>query len=170
MGWGHYLRSAATEPPGADSAPAASAVHSPFSLNVVFTTWQGTLAALNVADRQSRSLGLRVVLWYFQTVPSHFTPSCPPVSTEFLKQRLLAMARTCRRTEDVEIRICFCTNEQSCMQALLPPESVVIAGGRKRWWLSREQRTAAFLRSHGCRVLFIADRPGKRVAPAGMIS
>jgi hypothetical protein len=166
MGPERHLRAVAKEQPRRAETAEASAEHSKFALNVVFTTWRGTMAALGVADRQSRSLGSRILLWYFQTVPSQFSTSCPPVSTDFAKRRLAAMARKCCRNAEVEIHICFCTDQRSCMRVVLTPESIVIAGGRRRWWSSREQRIAALLRSYGCQVLFVPEKSQPRIVSA----
>jgi hypothetical protein len=129
---------------------------SAFALHVVFTTWPGTLAALQMAARQSRSLGARIVIWFFEQVPRQFTTASPPISTKFLKRRLQAMARKCCPGVESQIRICLCTDQWQSMRTVFTPESVVLAGGRKRWWGSREQRTVTLLRSHGCRVLFVS--------------
>jgi hypothetical protein len=128
-------------------------------VSVVFTTWQDTMAALRMADRLSRSLEARIVLWHFQAITRHFTMSSPPISTQFLKHRLAAMIRKCCRMSESEIRICFCSNWEQCLRTAFAPEDVVIVGGRKRWWPSLEQRTATILKSRGCRVLLCTDEP-----------
>lgn len=129
-----------------------------FTVHVVFTTWPGTLAALRMAAQRPYLFEPRIIVWFFQQVPRQFSAVLPPVSTDFLKRRLRAMARKCCSGVETEIRICLCTNERECMRAALPPENVVLAGGRKRWWPwpSRERRIAAFLKTCGCRVLFVA--------------
>jgi hypothetical protein len=162
MDWDVNLRSVAVEPLPTAATAEPPPEHPRFALNVVFTTWRGTLAAVRIASRLSGSLGARILIWYFQTVPSQFSPSSPPVSTEFVKRRLGAMVRMCGRRSEAEIHICFCTDQRRCMQAVFAPESVVIAGGRRRWWSSREEKTAALLQSYGCRVLFVTDRPKPR--------
>jgi hypothetical protein len=133
-----------------------SAEFSTFALHIVFTTWPGTLAALQLAVAQSQLLEPRIIVWAFQQIPRQFSAGSPPVATEFLKRRLRALARKCCPKTDVQIRVCLCTNQQDCMKTAFPQEGVLMVGGRKRWWRTREEKMAGFLRSCGHHVLFVA--------------
>jgi hypothetical protein len=159
MNWNRALRSPAAQRPASAEPGELSPGRSKFAVHVVFTTWPGTLAALRTAAQQSRLLDPRIIVWFFQQVPRQFSTVSPPVSTDFIQRRLRAMARKCCPDIETEIRICLCTNQWECMKAAFTPDNVVVAGGKRRWWRSREQRMAAFLRSYGCRVLFVATTP-----------
>jgi hypothetical protein len=159
MEWMGNSRSVLVQPPEATEPAGPSGDFPRVVLHVIFTTWPGTIAALRVADRQSQSLGARIVIWFFQTVPRQFPASSPPISTSFIRRRLRAMARKCCRNAEVEIRICLCTNQLRSMEQAFASDAVVLAGGRKRWWRSREQKMTAFLRSCGYRALFVRIEP-----------
>ena len=159
MSWNRALRSPTVQRPASAEPGELSPDHSEFAVHVVFTTWPGTLAALQTAAQQARLLDPRIIVWFFQQIPSQFSTASPPVSTDFLKRRLRAMARKCCPDVETEIHICLCTNQWECMKAAFALDNLVVAGGKKRWWRSREQRMAAFLRSSGCRVLFVPTKP-----------
>ena len=159
MRWIKKLRSGAVEQPGTVERPELLAACSTFTIHVIFTTWPGTLAALRMAAQQTQSLGARIVIWCFQVVPRQFTATSPPVSTRFVEQQMRSMVKKYCQNMEVEIRMCLCTNQENCMRRVFTPETVVLAGGRKRWWPTREQRTAQLLESHGCRVLFVTSGP-----------
>lgn len=158
MTWNRALRYPAPQRPASAEPDEPLPDRSKFALHVVFTTWPGTLAALRIAAQQSRLLEPRIILWFFQQIPRQFSAASPPISTDFIQRRLRAMARKCCPDVGTEIRICLCTNQWECMRAAFTPDNVVVAGGRKWWWHSREQKMAAFLRSYGCRVLFVATQ------------
>jgi hypothetical protein len=159
MGLPEYFRSTSIEQRKIAAPPETSSDLAPFIVHVVFTSWQGTLGSLQHASQMSRSLGAKIVLWYFQNVPRQFAASQAPVSTHFLKRRLCAMARKCCHRTDVEIRIYACTDPDRCMKSSLLAGSVVLIHGRKRWWWpTPEQKAASALESNGCRVLFDGGR------------
>ena len=164
MDWGRTFRARATRPQQAVQSFESTPESHPFSIHVVFTTWRGTRAAMRVAGLQSRSLGARIVLWYFQVVPSQFNLASPPVSTEFVARRLAAIAQEYCAESEAEVHICFCTDQRHSMTRALAAESLVITGGKRRWWRSREERIATLLQSHGCRVLFVSDRDAAPVS------
>ena len=131
-------------------------------VNVVFTTWPGTQAALKLAGKWAHYLEARVVVWFLEVVPRQFALRRPPASVEFAERRLSAMAMKCCDDLNVEIRLCLCTDLRQCLMANLKPESVIFIGGRTRWWRTWERNLAEFLKSQEHVVLFVDTREERR--------
>ncbi len=138
-----------------------------FEVNVIFTTWLGTQAALHTASQWACCLGTRIVLWVPQVVPRQFSFTAPPVSTAFTERRLQSLVVACCEDLEVVIRICLCRDGEQCLLTVLEPDSVVLVGGKRRWLRTQEQKLATLLHSHGHRVLFI---PTKENVPATVVS
>jgi hypothetical protein len=150
------LREAISEPPG------EFGFGERFEVDVIFTTWPGTQAALYAARQWTRYLDARVVLWSPQVVPRRFSMTAPPVSTGFIEHSLQRLAEVCCGGVEVVIRVCLCREQHDCLLSVLSPQSIVLVGGKVRWWSTQEQRLTGFLHSAGLRVLFI---PVKERAP-----
>jgi len=131
-------------------------------VNVIFTSWLGTGAALKVASIWARCLGGRIVLWYPQVVSRQLALTAPQVPASFTEERVKSLAVTWAADTEIAVRVCLCRDAQECLLSALASESIVLLGGRPRWWRTREQKLAAFLKSAGHRVLFI---PAKEQAP-----
>ena len=127
--------------------PECSGFDAEFQINVIFTTWLGTHAALQTAGQWARCLGARIVLWFPQIVPRQFSITAPPVPTTFTEQRLQSLAAVCCEDLEIVIRVCLCRDEEQCLLNGLEPESVVLVGGKRRWFPTQEQKLAAFLQS-----------------------
>ncbi|HXH86728.1 MAG TPA: hypothetical protein VNI35_07860 [Nitrospira sp.] len=150
------MREAISEPPG------DYGFGEKFEVDVIFTTWPGTQAALYAVREWTRYLDARVVLWSPQVVPRRFSMTAPPVSTGFIEHSLQRLAEVCCDGMEVVIRVCLCREQHDCLLSVLSPQSIVLVGGKVRWWHTQEQRLAGFLHSAGLRVLFI---PVKERAP-----
>ena len=137
-----------------------------FVVNVIFTTWLGTQDALRTASQWARCLGARIVLWSPQIVPRQFSVTAPPVSTDFMEQRLQSLAVECCEDLDISIRVCLCRDVGRCVLNVLEPDSLVLVGGKKRWFSTQEQKLATLLHSHGHRVLFIHAKENVPAMPA----
>jgi hypothetical protein len=124
-------------------------------VNVVFTTWAGTQAALKMAGQWTQYLEARIVVWFLEVVPRQFALRRPPSSVEFTERRLTKLATSCCDGVDVEIRLCLCTNFSQCLVANLKPDSMVFMGGRTRIWRTWERKLAEFLKVQGHVVLFV---------------
>ena len=61
----------------------------------------------------------------------------------------------CCGEEEIKVCVYLCGNERQCLAQVLRPGSLVLLGGRKRWWRSAEEKLAGFLESLGHRVLFV---------------
>ena len=147
------------KPSSSDSGPR-------LKITVIFTTPEGTLAALRTAQDLARNLGLQISLVTAEVVPFHFPLDRPPVSIDFLKQRSLALvSKSDIEAEQVNIDLYFCRDRKQCLQRILVPNSVVVIGGRNHWLIRRERKLEAFIRSLGHRVISV-DTKSKSVNKA----
>ncbi len=124
-------------------------------INVVFTTLQGTMAALKAAQELSRGLDAQTLLLVPQVVPLQFPLSSPPVSTAFIQQQAYFMAQKCTGETGINVQVYLCGNRMKCLMKALRPQSLVVLGGKKRWWRAPEEKLAQFLRRKGHRVIFV---------------
>jgi hypothetical protein len=150
-------QTAAPAPPWCDRLGAE------FVVNVIFTTWHGTHAALQKATQWAHCLGAQIMLWCPQIVPRQFSLTDPPISTDFTEQRLRFLVMEFCADQEIAVRVCLCRDVEQCLLHVLDLDSVVLLGGKKRWLRTPEQKLATLLYSHGHRVLFI---PTKESVPA----
>ena len=154
---------AVDERPATPASPSCNGLGAEFVVNVIFTTWHGTHAALRAASRWARCLDARIVLWSPQVVPRQFSVTAPPVSRAFTEQRLQSLVGAYCENLEIVIRVCLCRDLELCVLNVLEPDSVVLVGGKKRWLRTQEQKLACLLQAFGHRVLFI---PTKENVPA----
>ncbi len=139
-----------------DGAPQAGA-SAKLEVNVIFTNTQGTLAALKMAGYLACNLGARINLVVAQVVPLPFPLTRPPVSVAFTEQRLLDVA--CQGAQgplETAVNLYLCRDRGQALLRALKPRSLVVIGGRARWWPTAESRLATMIRSKGHQVIFAA--------------
>jgi len=69
----------------------------------------------------------------------------------FAEQQLLALAG--EQPVETNIQMYLCRDLTETIRRVLKPDSVVVIGGRKRWWPTPEQKLAAILRRDGHHVI-----------------
>lgn len=124
-------------------------------VNVIFTDDEGTLTALKTAGALAHDLRARINLLVFQVVPLAFPLTRPPVSIPLTEQRLLDLA--CQGAQgplDTDVHLYLCRDKRQVLLQVLTPKSLVVIGGRRRSWPTRESRLARTLRSKGHQVIF----------------
>lgn len=122
-------------------------------VNVIFTTIPGTLAALRLAGQYARDLRCRISILATQIVPYPLPLERPPVAPEFTTRCYRTLAADQRI--ETRVQVYLCRDSQQALLRALKPNSLVVIGGRKRWWPTREQALARILRSHGHQVIFV---------------
>jgi hypothetical protein len=125
-------------------------------MTVVFTSEKGTLAALRAAAGLAGNLSARITLLVTEVVPFSLPLDKPPVSIEFLERRPLALVSESRiHPDEISIKVCLCRDRKRCLRQILTPNSLVVIGGRRRWWLSPERALGEWLRRRGHRVIYV---------------
>jgi len=124
----------------------------PLEVNVLFTSTQATMAATKVAGDLAENLGARIRIIVPQVVPFPLPLSDPPIKPEFTGSRIRAMLS---QYPDVDVEVCLCREKLNAPIAVLKPHSLVLIGGRTRFWPTEEYRLARGLRRRGHEVVFV---------------
>jgi len=122
------------------------------NINVVFTSVNATLAALKAAGALANHLAAHITLVVLQIVPYPLPLKTPPVLIEFNERRFRIIAS--ESPVETTVRIYLCRDPLETLPAVLQPHSVVVLGGRRRWWPTAEQRLARKLQRVGHKVIF----------------
>jgi len=122
------------------------------NIAVVFTSVDPTLAALKEAGNLANSLGARITLVVPQVVPFPLPLETPPVLLEFNENRFRVMAS--ESPVETGVQVYLCRDRFETLAAVLKPGSIVLIGGRKRWWPTKDEALAQQLRRAGYEVLF----------------
>jgi hypothetical protein len=109
-------------------------------------------AAHRLAGKLARNLGARVTVLAAQVVPYPLPLERPPVPIEFTERALLRMV--CDEEVETAIEVRLCRDSEETIREALPPGSVVVMGGRRRWWPIREWIFAWRLRRDGHHVIY----------------
>lgn len=124
-------------------------------VNVIFTTYQGTLAALQAAASLARDLDTRIRFLVPQVVPFALPLDRPPVSVAFTKRRCCAMALACAGDCQVHVQIYLCRDKKAVLLRALLAGSVVVLGGKTSWLGGGDRKVARMLELSGHRVIFV---------------
>ncbi len=119
---------------------------------VLFTTHAGTVAALKSASRLGAHLGARPKILMLYPVPYTLPLQKQAVPEGFLENEVRALKRDF--PEELSVRICLCRHPRQGLREVLEPHSLIVMGGRKRWWPTEEQWLAWRLRKDGHEVIF----------------
>jgi len=131
-------------------APSAEAR---LNIDVVFTSMEATAAALQQAAEMASRLAARITLVAPQVVPHPLPLERPPVLLEWNERRLRAIAE--ESPVETRVQIYLCRDPVRTLCAVLKPHSVVVVGGRKRWWCPAwEGKLSRVLRRAGHAVIF----------------
>jgi len=106
----------------------------------MFTTTKGTLSALRMAGKLADDLGARIRVIVPQVVPFPLELSHPAVKPEFTARRVCTIVS--QHAIQTEIQVCLCREKLDVPLSVLKPNSIVVVGGRKRFWRTEEARMA----------------------------
>ncbi len=126
------------------------------AVDVIYTSDSGTLRALAKAWALAKDLGAHVRLVFIYAVPYTLPLTAPAVSLPFLQNKLAMLAGGF--SGEASVHIFLCRDASQALEDVLPPASLVVVGGKKRWWQSREQRLERRLKKLGHRVVFAESR------------
>ena len=131
-------------------APSGESEHR-LDVAVVFTSAAATVLALRKAGALAESLSARITLLVPQIVPFPLPLESPPVLLHFSEQRFREIAK--ESPVETTVHIYLCRDRLETLKAVLAPHSLVVIGGARRWWPSREERLARQLRRAGHEVV-----------------
>ena len=137
---------------GHPERPSTTEADQKLSIAVIFTSVESTLAALKEAGTLASSLGARITLLVPQVVPYPLPLESPPVLLEFNERRFRLIAS--QSPVETTVRIYLCRDGLEILTNVLSPGSIVVIGGQKRWWPTREKKLARQLRRAGHEVFF----------------
>jgi hypothetical protein len=131
----------------------------PLEVNVIFTDQASTAAALTVAQSLARNLGARIHLQFAVAVPFQLPLERPGVSVPFLQEQLCKVLADLEKNGfDPRAHLYLCRDRVRALQQALKPNSLVVIGGRKRWWPTQESRIARALRAKGHWVICVDSK------------
>jgi hypothetical protein len=122
------------------------------NIAVVFTSVDSTLAALKAAGDLAASLGARITLLVPQVVPYSLPLESPPVLLDFNERRFKVIAS--ESPAETNVQIYLCRDPFETVVSALNPGSLVVVGGKRRWWPTKEKSLASKLRRAGHEVVF----------------
>jgi len=139
--------------------PEAGFALEPLEVNVIFTDEASTSAALGVAQSLARDLGARIHLQYAVTVPFQLPLERPGVSVSFLQERLRKVLADLEKDGfEPKAHLYLCRDRVRALRQALKQNSLVVIGGRRRWWPTQESGIARALRAEGHRVICVASK------------
>ena len=136
--------------PPAQTRPAQ--VEQKLDIAVVFTSEKATIAAMKEAASLAHSLGARIDLVVPQVVPYPLPLEAPPVLIEFSDRRFREIAS--QSPVETSVQIYLCRDQAETLEKVLKPGSLVVMGGPRHWWPTREKLLARRLRKAGHEVVF----------------
>ena len=119
---------------------------------VIFTDTPGTLTALEMAEGLAQKLEAHIRLLMPYEVPYTLPLTRPPVPVEFLEGQVRDLAGKTRL--EVVAHIYLCRDKRRALECLLRPHSLIVVGGKKRWWPNSAQKLAQSLQKDGHHVIF----------------
>jgi hypothetical protein len=137
---------------GHPQPPSTTEADQKLNVSVVFTSVEATLAALKEAGALASSLGAQITLLVPQIVPYPLALETPPVLIEFNERRFRLIAS--QSPVETNVQIYLCRDQFETLASVLSPGSLVVLGGRKKWWPTREKSLASKLRRAGHEVVF----------------
>jgi hypothetical protein len=137
---------------GHPSRPIREGADQKLNISVVFTSVESTLAALKEAGNLANMLGARIMLVAPQVVPFPLPLETPPVLVEFNENRFRVLAS--QSPVETSVQIYLCRDRFETLISVLKPGSIVILGGPKRWFPTKDERLARRLRRAGYEVIF----------------
>ena len=131
-------------------SPATTATR--LHVTVVFTSVEATIAALRKAGDLASRLSACITLLVPQLVPYPLPLTSPPVLLDFNERRFRVIAAG--SPIETSVHIYLCRDRWETVTGVLKPHSLVVVGGRRRWWPTAETRLANRLRQAGHEVIF----------------
>lgn len=143
-----HLVAGTTAPPATKTGDSASSLN----VSVVFTSVDATLEALRRAGDLASRLSGHITLLVPQVVPFPLPLTSPPVLIDWNERRFGVIAS--KSTIETKVMLYLCRDRVETLLKVLTPGSLVVVGGRRRWWPTAEKQLARKLRRAGHEVIF----------------
>jgi hypothetical protein len=118
---------------------------------VVHTSVQATLTALTRAAALAKGLNARLRLVMMNVIPYPLPLDSPPVRRDFCERHFVEIASA--SPIETTVHLCMCRQRLETLIALLRPRSLLVIGGHKSWWPTKEEKLARELRRAGHEVI-----------------
>lgn len=140
-----------------DRLTSSAVTRGPESLEVcvLHTRAKQTLEALRTANALAEGLA-RIRLLVLQVVPYPLPLNEPQVPLAFTKDSFRALLEDAEADACVDIRLC--RDKEQMIEATFPHRSLIVIGGRRRWWPTAEGRIAKQLERLGHQVVFTGKK------------
>jgi len=136
---------------GLPDLPGGSDETNPLEIFVVYTSVQATVIALTRAAALAKGLNARLRFVMLNLIPYPLPLETPPVRCDFSERRLLDIVIA--SPVETTVQLCMCRQRFETLVALLRPRSLVVIGGRKTWWPTKEEKLARELGRAGHEVI-----------------
>jgi hypothetical protein len=123
-------------------------------VTVLFTGLASTLRALAVARGLGRALGARVMVIAVKTARLAADGSQAASAQD---DEAAALQLQLRAAGDVRFRVFAAPSADDALRVALAPASLVVVGGRRRWWPTATSRLCGALEALGHFVLFVDE-------------
>jgi hypothetical protein len=123
---------------------------------VLFTTRPGTIAALKRASQLSAKLGVHLEALMLYDVPHTLPLDERALPEGFLEDQMRAFESN--SPAGMSLRVILCRHSRRTLRQILPARALIVLGGKKCWWPTRESRLARMLRGNGHEVVFAESR------------
>jgi hypothetical protein len=141
--------------------PTTNESDSKLEITVIFTSADATAAAIDWTGALLNGLNGRISLVAAQSVPYPLPLESPAALLDFNKRRLINIASASPVETTVHLYLCRWRSET--LASVLKPSSVVVIGGRERWWPTWEKSMARKLQAAGFTVIFLITPEARRV-------
>jgi len=125
-------------------------------VRIIYTTEAGTRRALERAWTLAQDLRAHVRLDFIYSVPYTLPLTAPAISLPFLREKLERLAKEFPGEASVHIHLA--RDVFQALQAALPQSSLIVLGGRRGWFPTKEQRLERRLKKLGHQVLSAESR------------
>ncbi len=139
----------------ADQLPPRHPVLQTDEVYVIFTTFRQTLRAAAVAHELANGVAASITVLDVRAVPYAAPVEEPtglsPAETIAFEEQLRA------RGIDARVEVCLCRDPVHVLPSALKEHSLVVVGGRHRWWPTRAERWRRRLEAQGHYVVLVDE-------------
>ena len=130
-----------------------------FHITVLWTSEEGTLAALKTAKSLARHTGLAVTLATVIVVPPAAPLDRPADFVNFLEHRAIRLLSAAdMHDQKFRVQTWFCRDYRKGVRQALGNLSLTVIGGKKKLWRTEEQKLEVWLQLQGYPVIFSQEK------------